>query len=76
MDAALKIICQALKEEAEALIKCTDAIAELAESQQYESVVATFELNRLDRIGYIQNLTLELTNLMSGSEPPGEQKEA
>ena len=76
MDAVIKNICQALKEEAEAVIKCTDTIKEVSASGEHGSVAAVFALNRLDRVGHIQNLTPELTNLLSGVQPPGEQKEA
>ena len=76
MDAVIKNICQALKEEAEAVIESTDRINEIIDTGKHGSVAAIFALNRLDRVGHIQNLTLELTNLLSGTQPPGEQKEA
>ena len=76
MDAVIKNICQALKEEAEAVIESTDRINEIVDTGKHGSVAAIFALNRLDRVSHIQNLTLELTNLLSGTQPPGEHKEA
>ena len=76
MEAVVKIICQALKEEAEAVVRCTDAIKKMSETKEHDEVIVTFILNRLDRIGHMQNLILELTSLMSNNDTPGEQKEA
>lgn len=68
MDTAIKNICEALKEEADAVIKSTDSINEIVNTGKHGSIAAMFALNRLDRISYIQQLTLELTNLMSNEQ--------
>lgn len=79
MDEAIKNICQALKEEAEAIIRDTDSISavsktEGADASQADSraaAVQTLALIRLDEVEHIQRLCIELTMLVSGSGKGG-----
>lgn len=65
MDEVIKNICQALKEEAEAVISYTDKISSTSAVEGMDETVQTLALTRLDEVEHIQNLTLELTKLMS-----------
>lgn len=65
MDELIKNICVALKEEAEAVISYTDKITSATQAGNAGSVSQVFEMIRLDEVEHIQNLTLELTKLMS-----------
>lgn len=80
MDEVIKNICQALKEEAEAVISYTDKISSTSEAEGMEAVAMQFAKIRLDEVEHIQNLTLELTRLMASGavpadEPGGEEGE-
>ena len=76
MDEAIKNICQALKEEADAVISYTDKVSCTSEIEGMEAVTMQFAKIRLDEVEHIQNLTLELTRLMaSGAVPAGEESE-
>ncbi|MFR1711282.1 MAG: hypothetical protein ACLSWE_03825 [[Clostridium] symbiosum] len=73
MDVVIKNICQALKEEAEAIISYTDKIRCTSEVNGAEAVVMQLAKIRLDEVEHIQNLTLELTRLMmTDTEPAAE----
>lgn len=63
MDSEIKNICLALKEEAEGVISYTNKIRDVTAKE----TVHMFEAMRLDKIGYIQNLTLELTKIMTAN---------
>ena len=65
MEDIIKTICEALIEKAEAVIKSTERITDTLESHGPVTAVKTFALNRLDEVEHIQNLTLELTNVLS-----------
>ena len=65
MDDIIKTICEALIEKAEAVIKSTERITDTMEFHGPVAAVKTFALNRLDEVEHIQNLTLELTNVLS-----------
>ena len=65
MDDIIKTICEALIEKAEAVMKNTDRITDTMEFHGPVEVVKTFSLNRLDEVEHIQNLTLELTKVIS-----------
>lgn len=71
MDEAIKIICHALKEEAEAIISYTDKIAATEQSGNMEETVQTLAMIRLDEVEHIQNLCIELTKIVSGSKKAG-----
>lgn len=80
MDEAIKNICQALKEEADAVISYTDKISSTSEIEGMDATAMQFAKIRLDEVEHIQNLTLELTKLMasgamSAAEPDGEEGE-
>lgn len=80
MDEAIKNICQALKEESDAVISYTDKISSTSEVEGMESVTMQFASIRLDEVGHIQNLAIELTRLMMtdtepAAEPGGEEDE-
>ncbi len=70
MDEAIKNICQALKEEAEAVISYTDKISSTSAVEGTDAIVRALALNRLDEVEHIQNLTLELTKLMATGALP------
>ena len=70
MDVVIKNICQALKEEAEAIICYTDKIRCTSEVNGAEAVVMQLAKIRLDEVEHIQNLTLELTRLMMADTEP------
>ena len=70
MDVVIKNICQALKEEAEAIISYTDKIRCTSEVNGAEAVVMQLAKIRLDEVEHIQNLTLELTRLMMADTEP------
>lgn len=65
MNEAIKNICQCLKEEAEAVISYTDKLTAIESTEGAEATAQTLALIRLDEVEHIQNLTLELTKLMS-----------
>lgn len=80
MDEAIKNICQALKEEADAVISYTDKISSTSEAEGMEPVTMQFASIRLDEVEHIQNLAIELTRLMMtdpepAAEPGGEEDE-
>lgn len=70
MENAVKAICQALAEEAGLVISHTDKIAALGSSEARTTAQA-FDGMRLDAVEHIQNLTLELTRLITSGEEPG-----
>lgn len=70
MNETIKNICNALKEEAEAVISYTDKISSTSKAEGMEATVQTLEMIRLDEVEHIQNLTLELTRLMSAGGLP------
>lgn len=73
MDEVIKNICQALKEEAEAVISYTDKISCTSEIEGMEAVSMQFAKIRLDEVEHIQNLAIELTRLMvTDAEPAAE----
>lgn len=65
MDEVIKNICNALKEKAEAVISCTDRISSTSAVEGMDATVQALALIRLDEVKHIQNLTLELTKIMS-----------
>lgn len=71
MENAVKAICQALVEEAGLVISHTDKIAALGSSDARATAQAIDGM-RLDAVEHIQNLTLELTRLITSEEEPGE----
>lgn len=80
MDEAIKNICQALKEEADAVISYTDKISSTSKTEGMEPVAMQFASIRLDEVEHIQNLAIELTRLMMtdtepAAEPGGEEGE-
>ena len=80
MNEAIKNICQALKEEADAVISYTDKISGTSETEGMEAVTMQFAKIRLDEVEHIQNLAIELTRQMMtdtefAAEPGGEKSE-
>ena len=75
MDETIKNLCTALKEEAEAVISYTDKISAVSQTEGMESVAQMLEMIRLDKVEHIQNLTLEITKLMSGTADSGQPDE-
>lgn len=67
MDEVIKNICQALKEEAEAVISYTDKIMAATSTEGTADIMQVFEAIRLDEMEHIQNLCLELTRLVADS---------
>ena len=65
MDEVIKNICNALKEEAEAVISYTDQISSTSAVEGMDATVLALALIRLDEVEHIQNLTIELTKMMS-----------
>ena len=70
MDEAIKNICQLLKEESEAVSSYTERISEIFGQEGTEAIVQRLEMIRLDEVEHIQNLTIELTRLMSSGTVP------
>lgn len=75
MDETIKNLCTALKEEAEEVISYTDKISAVSQTEGMESAAQMFEMIRLDKVEHIQNLTLEITKLMSGTADSGQTDE-
>lgn len=78
MNDVIKSLCQALQEEAEAVKGYTDKISSTPENEATKGALTTFAINRLDAVEHIQNLTLQLTKLMSNgisTETGGEDNE-
>ena len=75
MDEVIKNICQALKEEADAVISYTDKISSTNQTEGTEETAQRLDMIRLDEVEHIQNLTLELTKLMSTATEGGEGNE-
>ncbi len=71
MDEAIKNICHALKEEADAVISYTDKISATEQAENMEETVQTLAIIRLDEVEHIQNLCIELTKIVSGSKKGG-----
>lgn len=71
MDEAIKNLCIALKEEAEAVISYTDKISSATQAEGMEGIAQRFEMIRIDEVEHIQNLTIELTRLMSDAAADG-----
>lgn len=65
MDDLIKTICEALIAEAEAVMKNTERITDTLEFHGPVEAIKTFSINRLDEVEHIQNLTLELTKVIS-----------
>lgn len=65
MDGVIKNICNALKEEAEAVISYTDKISATSAVEGMDATVQALALIRLDEVEHIQNLTIELTKMIS-----------
>ena len=65
MDEVIKNICNALKEEAEAVISYTDKISATSAVEGMDATVQALALIRLDEVEHIQNLTIELTKMIS-----------
>ena len=65
MQDTIKNICNALQMEAETVKSYTDKIKFNPTEMDNIGVIATFIKNQLDAVAHIQNLTIELTNLMS-----------
>lgn len=65
MNETIKNICQALKEEADAVISYTDKIADTSQVEGMDATAQTLAQIRLDEMEHIQNLTLELTKLLT-----------
>jgi hypothetical protein len=64
MDELIKMVCQALKEEAEAVISYCEKIESTSDIDNSADTARVFEKIRLDEVEHIQNLTLQLTNLV------------
>lgn len=71
MDEVIKTICQALIEEAEAIISYTDKMAATEQSGNMEETVQTLAMIRLDEVEHVQNLCIELTKIVSGPKNEG-----
>lgn len=67
MNEAIKDVCTALKEEAEAVISYTDKIAASPVNEATSGTKQTFEEIRLDEVEHIQKLCLELTKIITSS---------
>lgn len=67
MNEAIKNICIAIKEEADAIISYTDKMVSTSHEKGAESTTMLFETTRLDELEHIQNLVVELTKVMVGS---------
>ena len=65
MDELIKSLCEALIEEAEAVMKNTDRITTTLGKNGPVEAVQTFAINRLDAVEHIQNLTVRLTNVLA-----------
>lgn len=61
MDEAIKNICNALKQEADAVISNTDRIYSTLTEDDTDDAAQVFSMIRLDGVEHIQNLTLALT---------------
>ena len=72
MGEAIKEICVALKEEAEAVISYNDKIAALANNEATKDTAETLLDIMLDEVEHIQKLTLELTKIAT-SDHSGEE---
>ena len=70
MDEVIKNICQALKEEADAVISYTDKIAAAEKTEGMEETSKVLSVIRLDEVEHIQNLTLEITKLLAAGPIP------
>jgi len=65
MQDTIKNICNAIQTEAEAVKGYTDKITYPALDRNNVGVLATFIRNQLDAVEHLQNLTVELTKLVS-----------
>lgn len=65
MDGVIKNIRNALKEEAEAVSSYTDKISATSAVEGMDATVQALALIRLDEVEHIQNLTIELTKMIS-----------
>jgi len=65
MDDIIVTICEALIAKAEAVIANTRRMELTTEKHGSIECVKTFAVNRLEEVGHIQNLTLDLTNAIS-----------
>jgi hypothetical protein len=74
MDEAIKSLCAALKEEAEAVISYTDKITSVVSGKSADDTAGVFEAIRLDEIEHIQKLCIELTRLVT-TAPETKQEE-
>lgn len=77
MDETIKNLCQALKEEADAVISYTDKIAVARNIEGADGSLQVMEAIMLDEVEHIQNICLELTRLVTdvSEQPPGEKSE-
>lgn len=67
MNESIKTVCQALKEQADAVISLTDKINQILQLNDNKDSAKTLEIIRLDEIEHIQNLTLEVTKIISSN---------
>lgn len=72
MNEVIKNICQALKEEADAVISYTEKMESTLEADGAQSTAQRFEVIRMDEVEHIQNLCLELTKLVAATAESGE----
>lgn len=75
MNEVIKNICQALKEEADAVISYTDKMESTLEVDGAQSTAQRFEVIRMDEVEHIQNLCLELTKLVAATADSGDADE-
>lgn len=68
MDDLIKTICEALIEEAEAVMKNTERITDTLEFHGPVEAIQSFALNRLDEVEHIQNLTVQLTKIIASQD--------
>lgn len=75
MDNVIACICEALKEEADAIIDYTKKIEVCGELEDGIQTVRRFEEIRLDEASHVQQLVLQLTNVLTAGMPPAEKEE-
>lgn len=70
MNDIIKTLCQAIEDEAEAIMNATERMEEAENHKNLVGLAKIYALSRLDAVEHIQNLTIELTRLVSNVPVP------
>lgn len=75
MNGIITCICEALKEEADAIIDYTKKIETCSDLENGTQTAQRFEEIRLDEASHVQQLVLQLTNVLTAGVQPAEKEE-